>query len=149
MSGFTCPSWPPPLLPHLVSLAELKTEVHQVLHPDEAVGVLVAHVEHLLEPPQELQELLLVGNVESFHCRAGLRRLGGDRVLLFSFFPVKEPLWRSPSPPPPPPLLWHERRRSLEDARGVTEKNDDSRTGHEAFRHKDALRLCGGPSLEI
>lgn len=39
---------------HLVSLTELKTEVHQVLHPDEAVSILITDVENLLEPPQKL-----------------------------------------------------------------------------------------------
>lgn len=63
---------------HLVSLTELKTEVHQVLHPDEAVGILVTHVENLFKPPQKLQELLLVGKNMSFHCGAGF--VGGSLI---------------------------------------------------------------------
>lgn len=70
--------------PHLVSLTELKTEVHQVLHPDEAVGVLVTHVENLLEPPQKLQELLLVGENASFHRGAGV--VGGIRLFFLFIF---------------------------------------------------------------
>lgn len=52
---------------HLISLAELETEVLQVLHPDVTVSVLVTHVENLLESPQKLQQLILVGKDASFH----------------------------------------------------------------------------------
>lgn len=45
---------------HLVSLTELKPKVHQVLHPDESVSILVTHIENLLQPLQEHDELLLI-----------------------------------------------------------------------------------------
>lgn len=51
----------------LISLAEPETEVLQVLHPDVTVSILVTHVENLLESPQKLQQLLLVGKNASFH----------------------------------------------------------------------------------
>lgn len=53
----------------LISLAEPETEVLQVLHPDVTVSILVTHVENLLESPQKLQQLLLVGKNASFHFR--------------------------------------------------------------------------------
>ena len=46
---------------HLVALAELQPQVHEVFHPNVAVGVLVADVEHLLQLLEEVKELLLVG----------------------------------------------------------------------------------------
>lgn len=41
---------------HLIPLAELQPQGDEVLHPDEAVRILVAHVENLLELPQEPQQ---------------------------------------------------------------------------------------------
>lgn len=61
---------------HLVSFTEPKPKIHQVLHPDEAVSILVTHVEHLFKPPQKLEELLVVGRSASFHCGAGF--VGGS-----------------------------------------------------------------------
>lgn len=54
---------------HLVTLTELKTEFHQVPHPDKAVRISVTYIENLLESPQKQQELLLVRENTSFHRR--------------------------------------------------------------------------------
>lgn len=41
---------------HLIPLAELQSQGDEVLHTDEAVRILVADVENLLELPQEPQQ---------------------------------------------------------------------------------------------
>lgn len=41
---------------HLIALAELQPQGDEMLHPDEAVRILVANVENLFELPQEPQQ---------------------------------------------------------------------------------------------
>lgn len=41
---------------HLIPLAELQPQGDEVLHPDEPVRIFIAHVENLLELPQEPQQ---------------------------------------------------------------------------------------------
>lgn len=41
---------------HLIPLAELQPQGDEVLHSDEAVRILIAHIENLLELPQEPQQ---------------------------------------------------------------------------------------------
>lgn len=88
---------------HLVSLTELKTEVHQVLHPDEAVSILVTDVENLLEPPQKLYELFLFGKGTSFHYTGFALHTHTQLIFWFSSIKrtVRHRLRRSPSPSQP------------------------------------------------
>lgn len=53
---------------YFISLAELKTEVHEVLNPNISVCILVAHVEHFFKLFQEYQQLFLVGEDIAVHC---------------------------------------------------------------------------------
>lgn len=59
---------------YLVSLAELWTEVYEMLHANVTIQILVAQVEHLFEFSEEQQELLRVGK-DTFHRKFVVLRL--------------------------------------------------------------------------
>lgn len=52
-----------------------------MLHPDEAVSILVTDVENLLQPPQKLQELLVVRKNVPFHFSSASLDVFLDQIL--------------------------------------------------------------------
>lgn len=129
---------------HLVSLTELKTEVHQVLHPDEAVSILVTDVENLLEPPQKLYELFLFGKGTSFHYTGFALHTHTAYILVFlnqtdcktptPTVAITIPAFSSAGPTGTATVI--QAARHAQEARWVSEIRDDLRVRHEALRHR-------------
>lgn len=128
---------------HLVSLTELKTEVHQVLHPDEAVSILVTDVKNLLEPPQKLKQLFLFGKDASFHYTGFAHDIYLISLILQRTVPtaaIDVPRPRSAGPTAAAAAVTQAAPRARE-ARGRSERGDDLRFQHEALRHRPAANI--------